>query len=157
MSIDFVMEYWLINNSSAEILPNTYFEFSPLTLSLPYATVVEFTVHCHTRLQSKLDGTGLKSNVVGVSKEVAQQFLHQNCQRKLSFFMICLASFSLIICLIITYKTTKRKFRENMNPCSKHRKLHICSSYMQSIKGKCWLKWKLYVFNSKRSKFRLLY
>ena len=28
-----------------------------LTLSLPNATVVEFTVHCQTRLQSKFKGT----------------------------------------------------------------------------------------------------
>ena len=28
----------------------------PLTLSLPNATVVEFTIHCQTRLQSKLKG-----------------------------------------------------------------------------------------------------
>ena len=30
---------------------------SSLTLSLPNATVVEFTVHCQTRLQSKFKGT----------------------------------------------------------------------------------------------------
>ena len=31
--------------------------FACLTLSLPNATVVEFTVHCQTRLQSKFKGT----------------------------------------------------------------------------------------------------
>ena len=31
--------------------------YLPLTLSLPNATVVEFTIHCQTRLQSKFTGT----------------------------------------------------------------------------------------------------
>ena len=38
---------------------NPEFQNNPanLTLSLPNATVVEFTIHCQTRLQSKLKGT----------------------------------------------------------------------------------------------------
>ena len=32
-------------------------QFLHLTLSLPNATVIEFTVHCQTRLQSKFKGT----------------------------------------------------------------------------------------------------
>ena len=49
-----------------------------LTLSLPNATVVEFTVHCQTRLQSRFNGTGDSCLFLTVTKDANLCSLFQN-------------------------------------------------------------------------------
>ena len=51
-----------------------------LTLSLPNATVVEFTVHCQTRLQSKFKGT-VDSCLLNRYNERNSLFFILNCSR----------------------------------------------------------------------------
>ena len=51
-----------------------------LTLSLPNATVVEFTVHCQTRLQSKLKAQLIAVYFFTVIKDANLSFLFQNVQ-----------------------------------------------------------------------------
>ena len=52
----------------------------PLTLSLPNATAVEFTVHCQTRLQSKCKGTFDRCLFLTVIKGASLCSLSQNVQ-----------------------------------------------------------------------------
>ena len=49
-----------------------------LTLSLPNATVVEFTLHCQTRLQSKFKGTVDSCLFLTVIRDANLCFLFQN-------------------------------------------------------------------------------
>ena len=51
-----------------------------LTLSLPNATVVEFTVHCQTRLQSKFKGTVDSCLFLTVIRNTTICSLFQNVQ-----------------------------------------------------------------------------
>ena len=51
-----------------------------LTLSLPNATVVEFYVHCQTRLQSKFKGTFNSCQFLTVIRDATLCSLFQNVQ-----------------------------------------------------------------------------
>ena len=51
-----------------------------LTLSLPNLTVVEFTIHCQTRLQSKFKGTVDSCLFLTAIRDANLCFLFQNVQ-----------------------------------------------------------------------------
>ena len=59
--------------------PKELYKFS-VTLSLPNATVVEFTVHCQTRLQSKFKGTVESCLFLTVIRNATICSLFQNVQ-----------------------------------------------------------------------------
>ena len=61
---------------------NPEFQNDPanLTLSLPNATVVEFTIHCQTRLQSKFKGTVDSCLFLTVIRDANISSLFQNVQ-----------------------------------------------------------------------------